>query len=131
MSKKPSGEKKPMPQRVYEAYQQGRADGYSKAENDYFSHSQKDREDAYNCGYDKGKADAIDEYNGYRRKVIEITTTEDFRQLKRVATIDILENLIKELSQEDLLRVILDEIAEQMQKEKDSAPDLGYNPYQE
>lgn len=26
MSKKPSGEKKPMPQRVYEAYQQGRVD---------------------------------------------------------------------------------------------------------
>lgn len=73
----------------------------------------------HNClsdAYDLGRTDAIEEYNGYRRKVIDIATTEDIRQLKRVATIDISENLIKELSQEDLLRVILDEIIEQMQK---------------
>lgn len=70
----------------------------------------------YNKGYQQGKEDTLSEYNGYRRKVIDITTTEDVRKLKRVATVDISENLIKELSQEDLLRVIIDEIVEQMQK---------------
>lgn len=74
----------------------------------------------YAKGYQQGKEDTLSEYNGYRRKVIDITTTEDVRKLKRVATVDISENLIKELSQEDLVRVIIDEIAEQMQKGKEN-----------
>lgn len=41
------------------AYNKGRADGYHKAENDYFENSQKDRTDAYNCGYEVGRADAM------------------------------------------------------------------------
>lgn len=44
------------------AYNKGRADGYHKAENDYFENSQKDRTDAYNCGYEVGRIDAIDEF---------------------------------------------------------------------
>jgi len=39
-----------------------RADGYHKAENDYFAKTQKDRENAYNCGYEIGKADAIEAF---------------------------------------------------------------------
>ena len=39
-----------------------RADGYHKAESDYFAKTQKDREDAYNCGYETGRADAINEF---------------------------------------------------------------------
>lgn len=44
-----------------DAYELGKADGYHKAENDYFAKTQKDRENAYNCGYEKGGADAIEE----------------------------------------------------------------------
>lgn len=39
-----------------------RADGYHKAESDYFAKTQKDREDAYNCGYEIGRADERSEW---------------------------------------------------------------------
>lgn len=44
-----------------QAYKQGRADGYSQAETDYYKQSEKDREIAYDCGYEKGRANAIEE----------------------------------------------------------------------
>ena len=48
----------------------GRAEGYSKAENDYFAQSQKDREDTYNCGYAIGRQDALDELKGKKDEII-------------------------------------------------------------
>lgn len=44
-----------------ESYQKGRADGYSQAENDYHKKTEKDRQSAFDCGYEKGREDAIDE----------------------------------------------------------------------
>lgn len=39
----------------------GRAEGYHQAEIDYHAKSERDRQSAYECGYEQGKLDAIDE----------------------------------------------------------------------
>lgn len=67
------------------AYEKGRAEGYSKAENDYFAQSQKDREDTYNCGYAIGRRNTIDELydeifyieNKFRSMVNNINQEDD------------------------------------------------------
>lgn len=35
--------------------------GYQQAENDYYNQSEKDRQSSYDCGYQQGRTDAIDE----------------------------------------------------------------------
>jgi len=40
-----------------DAYELGRADGYSQAENDYHKQTEKDRQSAYDCGYQQVRAD--------------------------------------------------------------------------
>lgn len=47
---------------VLRAYQKGRADGYSQAENDYHTQTEKDRQSSYDCGYQQGKADGAREF---------------------------------------------------------------------
>lgn len=44
-----------------EYYVKGKADGYSRAENDYHKQTEKNRQSSYDCGYQQGKADAIEE----------------------------------------------------------------------
>lgn len=36
--------------------------GYSQAETDYHKQTEKDRQSAFDCGYQQGRADAIDEF---------------------------------------------------------------------
>lgn len=50
-----------MPPCILDAYNKGRADGYSQAENDYHKQTEKDRKSSYDCGYKQGRNDAIDE----------------------------------------------------------------------
>lgn len=42
-----------------DAYELGKADGYHSAETDYFKHTEKDRQDSFNCGYEQGVKEAF------------------------------------------------------------------------
>lgn len=42
-------------------YNLGRENGYSKAENDYYAQSEKDRQSSYDCGYEVGYVKGIDD----------------------------------------------------------------------
>lgn len=59
-----------------DAYELGRADGYRKAENDYFTKTQKDRENAYSCGYELGKAEAYAEVDNLIAEMTEIAESQ-------------------------------------------------------
>lgn len=50
------------------AYQKGRADGYSQAENDYHKQTEKDRQVAYDCGYEQG---IVDNYEKIRADMLD------------------------------------------------------------
>lgn len=57
-----------------EIYERGKSDGYKKAENDYHTQTEKDRQSSYDCGYEKGKSDE-------RRKFAEWLEKEDLLTL--------------------------------------------------
>ena len=58
--------------------------GYSKAENDYYAQSEKDRQSSYDCGYEVGYAKAIDvacEYLKCEWAVDNLQTCDDFDKI--------------------------------------------------
>lgn len=58
--------------------------GYSKAENDYYAKSEKDRQSSYDCGYDAGYSKAIDDFAELVKEMYAFTILEE-EQLNEIA----------------------------------------------
>ena len=58
--------------------------GYSKAENDYYVQSEKDRQSSYDCGYEVGYAKAIDDFAELVKEMYAFTILEE-EQLNEIA----------------------------------------------
>ena len=59
--------------------------GYSKAENDYYVQSEKDRQSSYDCGYEVGYSQSIDDFSEAVKKLIVDSSVIRFKDIDRIA----------------------------------------------
>ena len=59
--------------------------GYSKAENDYHAQSEKDRQSSYDCGYDTGYSQSIDDFSEAVKKLIADSSVICFKDIVEIA----------------------------------------------
>ena len=59
--------------------------GYSKAENDYHAQSEKDRQSSYDCGYDAGYSQSVDDFSEAVKKLIADSSVIRFKDIDEIA----------------------------------------------
>ena len=58
--------------------------GYSKAENDYYVQSEKDRKSSYDCGYEVGYSQSIDDFSEAVKKLIVDSSVIRFKDVDEI-----------------------------------------------
>lgn len=59
--------------------------GYKKAENDYYVQSEKDRKSSYDCGYEVGYSQSIDDFSEAVKKLIVDSSVIRFKDIDEIA----------------------------------------------